>query len=403
MQPYIALCAQLRRMGHQVRLASHAEFEPLIRDYDLEFHDIQCDPRAIMGSELGQTMLGSGKNGLRFLRTFGQLIAPVLEVSLQQAHIASQDADGIINGNFGMIANRLSQEAAPYCAVCLQPFTATNASASPFFPSLPGGHLGYNKLTHHLFAAFFWQFMGMPLLNAQRRLKMPLPNARTSRAAQQRELVCYAYSPSLLPPPKEMPKRHHVTGFCFLDHAPSWQPPPALVDFLAAGPPPVYIGFGSMRNKQPEETAMMAISALQRAGQRGILMQGWGGMTQTDVPDDIMLLDAVPHDWLFPRMRAVVHHGGAGTTAAGVRAGVPSIIIPFFSDQPFWARTVYLAGVSPRPIPRAQLTTERLSAAISAAVTDQAMAARAVELGQRIDAEHGEQVAARMIEAYFSK
>jgi UDP:flavonoid glycosyltransferase YjiC (YdhE family) len=124
-------------------------------------------------------------------------------------------------------------------------------------------------------------------------------------------------------------------------------------------------------------------------------------MTQTDVPDDVLLVDAVPHDWLFPHMRAVVHHGGAGTTAAGLRAGVPSIIIPYFSDQPFWARTAYLAGVTPRPIPHARLTVERLADTIHVAVSDEALRDRAAEMGKRIRAENGVATAAHMIEEYF--
>ena len=400
-QPYLALCVELQRSGHQMRLATHGEFAPLIREYGIAFHDMGSDPRALLETELAREMLASGKNPFRFLRTYGQLITPIIERSAEEGQRAVAGAEGIIQGNFGLMANRLTPLPVPGCAVCLQPFTPTSSRPSPFFPEIPGGRLGYNLLTHHLFYAIFWQIMGRPLSRAQRKLGLPLPDARASRAAWRRQLVCHAYSPALLPPPREMPGNHHVTGFCFLDHAPDWRPPPALEAFLAAGPPPVYIGFGSMRNERPEETAELVIAALQRAGQRGVLLRGWGGLQQGDVPGDMLLIDAVPHDWLFPRMCAVAHHGGAGTTAAGLRAGVPSIIIPYFADQPFWARTAYHAGVSPPPIPRAQLSAERLAAAIRVAVTDQPMRARAAELGRRIEAEHGTQMAARMIEEYL--
>ena len=402
-QPYIALCAELRLAGHQVRLATHGEFAPLIRARDIEFHDVGSDPRTLLESELAHTMMASGNNPVRFLRTFGKVIEPILEESVRQSRLAVQDADGVINGNAGILAHRLSQGSVPYCSVCLQPFTPTSAYPAPCFPELPGGRFGYNLLSHHLFLAIFWQFMGRLMWKTHQRMGLPLPDRQTSRKAWRDGLICYAYSPTLIPAPEELPANHHVTGFCFLDEASTWQAPAELEDFLAAGPPPIYIGFGSMRNKRPEETAELVIAALQQTGQRGVLLKGWGGMQQSDLPDNILLVDSVPHDWLFPRMRAVVHHGGAGTTAAGLRAGVPAIIIPYFADQPFWARTCYHAGVAARPIPRARLTVQRLADALRAVVNDAPMRTHAAELGRRISAEDGARKAAGIIEAYFER
>jgi sterol 3beta-glucosyltransferase len=402
-QPYIALGAGLQAAGHQVRLATHAEFQPLVEAYGLEFHDMGSDPRQLLESEMSHAMLASGKNVFRFLRLFGKVVEPILKETVIQSRAALQDADGVIQGNIGLVAYRLAQPEVPYCVVCLQPFMPTNAYPSAFFPQLPLGRLGYNRLSHHLFDAVFWQFMAKPLAKVHRKMGFHLPNAQERRVLRQRQMVCYAYSPSLLPPPPDLPANHHVTGYLFLDSRPDWQPPQELADFLAAGPPPVYIGFGSMRNRQPEETAELAIAALQRTGQRGILMRGWGGMKQAEVPESILLIDAVPHDWLLPRMRAVVHHGGAGTTAAGLRAGVPSIVIPYFADQPFWARTVYQAGVGPRPIPRKRLSVELLAEAINTAVTDTGLRERAAQLGERIRTENGVQEAVRVIEEYFER
>jgi UDP:flavonoid glycosyltransferase YjiC (YdhE family) len=170
--------------------------------------------------------------------------------------------------------------------------------------------------------------------------------------------------------------------------------------FLAAGAPPVYIGFGSMANRSPQKVAHLVPEALELSGQRGILAAGWGGLAQANLPDHIFALDAIPHAWLFPRVAAVVHHGGAGTTAAGFRAGVPSILVPFTGDQPFWARRVTELGVGPQPIPRRKLTAERLASAIAAATTDQNMRARAAALGERIRAEDGVARAIEMIESF---
>jgi UDP:flavonoid glycosyltransferase YjiC (YdhE family) len=161
------------------------------------------------------------------------------------------------------------------------------------------------------------------------------------------------------------------------------------MEFLESGPPPVYIGFGSMSNRKPEETADLVLQAIAQTRQRAILMAGWGGLRREDLPENVFMVDSVPHQWLFPRVVAVVHHGGAGTTAAGLRAGVPSIITPFFGDQSFWGNRVAQLGVGPEPIPRRRLTADALAHAIQRAVSDQTMRQRAAALGTRIQAENG--------------
>src|SRR5690606_35862025 len=164
----------------------------------------------------------------------------------------------------------------------------------------------------------------------------------------------------------------HITGYLFLDEQAGWQPPPALEAFLDAGEPPVYIGFGSMAGRDPEAMTALVVEALALCGRRGLLLTGWGGLHAGAVPESIFVLDAAPHSWLFPRMAAVVHHGGAGTTAEGLRAGVPAVVVPFLFDQPFWGARIEALGVGPAPIPRKQLTAARLAGAIHRAVSDAA-------------------------------
>ena len=159
--------------------------------------------------------------------------------------------------------------------------------------------------------------------------------------------ILYGYSPAVIPPPADWGADVHVTGYWFLDPAEDWTPDAALADFLAAGPPPVYVGFGSMSSRNPEETANLILDALARAGQRGIIHAGWNGLQRSDLPGSVMMVDGVPFAWLFPRVAAVVHHGGAGTTSAGLRAGVPSVVVPFFGDQPYWGQRVADLGVGP--------------------------------------------------------
>ena len=174
-------------------------------------------------------------------------------------------------------------------------------------------------------------------------------------------------------------------------------PPAALLDFLQYGSPPVYIGFGSMSNRNPEQTADLVIEALTLTNQRAVLLSGWGGLQGTNMPDSIFMIDSIPHSWLFPRVSAVVHHGGASTTAAGLKAGIPSVVIPFFGDQPFWGQRVADLGVGAKPIPRKRLTAERLAKAIQEVVTNEDMRRRAMKLGKQIQTENGIESAVEII------
>lgn len=180
-----------------------------------------------------------------------------------------------------------------------------------------------------------------------------------------------------------------MTGYWFLRTPPGWSPPEPLRRFLEAGEPPVYVGFGSMPNQEPRATFDLILRALEMTGQRGVIYGGWGGLAGETAGDRALVIEGVPHEWLFPRMKAVVHHGGAGTTAAGLRAGVPNVVVPFFGDQPFWGWRVAALGAGPAPIPRRSLTAERLAAAIERAVTDPAIHGRASEIGARLRAEDG--------------
>jgi UDP:flavonoid glycosyltransferase YjiC (YdhE family) len=206
-----------------------------------------------------------------------------------------------------------------------------------------------------------------------------------------------AYSPAVIPHPSDWPDTVHITSYLFLDAHAGWQPPPALEAFLRAGNPPVYVGFGSMAGQHPEQLAAVVLKALAKSGQRGLLLTGWGGLAAAAVPENVFVLDSAPHSWLFPRMAAVVHHGGAGTTAEGLRAGVPAVILPFAFDQPFWAARLQALGVAPAPLSRKRLTADRLASAITKAVADSGMKQRARAMGAVIRAEDGVSNAVRAI------
>ncbi|KAA3458670.1 sterol 3-beta-glucosyltransferase UGT80A2-like isoform X1 [Gossypium australe] len=199
----------------------------------------------------------------------------------------------------------------------------------------------------------------------------------------------YIWSPHLVPKPKDWGPKIDVVGFCFLDLATNYEPPESLVKWLEAGPEPIYIGFGSLPVQEPERMTQIIVNALEQTGQRGIINKGWGGLGNLAEPKDfVYLLDNVPHDWLFLRCKAVVHHGGAGTTAAGLKAACPTTIVPFFGDQPFWGERVHARGVGPPPIPVDEFSLPKLVGAIKF-MLDPKVKEKAKELANAMENEDG--------------
>lgn len=227
-------------------------------------------------------------------------------------------------------------------------------------------------------------------INQFRKSVLDLPPAKGENILRGKPITkLYAYSEAVVPRPADWDESSVVTGYWFLDAPANWQPDPQLVSFLQEGSTPVYIGFGSMFMGGGKQKTEIALQALRLTGQRGILATGWGGLTGEITSRDIFVLDAVPHDWLFPKVAAIVHHGGAGTTGAALRAGKPQIICPFVGDQFFWGRRVADLGVAPSPIPQAKFSAEILADAIQSAVSDSNMRQRALSLGETIRAENG--------------
>lgn len=203
-------------------------------------------------------------------------------------------------------------------------------------------------------------------------------------------------SPALIPKPKDWGAHISISGFYFLSLASSFTPEPDLAAFLEAGPPPVYIGFGSIVVDDPNAMTKLIFDAVKKTGQRALVSKGWGGFgaDQLGIPDGVFMLGNCPHDWLFKNVSCVVHHGGAGTTAAGIALGKPTVIVPFFGDQPFWGAMVAKAGAGPAPIPYKHLTSTNLAAAIEEALKPTALT-KAQELGARIASEKGTQSGAK--------
>ena len=401
-QPYVALGLGLRSAGHSVRVATHACFETLVRSRGLDFFPIAGGPRDIVESDVGRTWLAAGGNALLFARGLLRVIEPLVERCGLDCWSACQGTEAIVASRLGFWAGFQIAEKmrVPIFPAYLQPFTATRAFPAPYF--LSSSRLGsrFNLLTHMVAENFLWQAF-RPWVNRFRQEVLGLApfsfRVPCGRSSKRGLAILYGYSSSVLPKPLDWSERIYVTGYWFLNHSSDWQPPADLADFLSSGPPPVYIGFGSMNTHNREELTNLVVQALVRVRQRGILLTGWGGLASTNFSDDVFSMESAPHDWLFPRMAAVVHHGGAGTTAAGLRAGIPTVIMPFFADQPFWGRRVYELGAGTPPIPRKRLSVERLAEAIRAATADKQMRDRAATLGRSIRAEDG---VSRAVEAF---
>ena len=400
-QPYVALGKGLKEAGHTVRILSSDDFHDLVTDYGLDFFSTGGSAQAVAQDQ--QRFLERGKTR--------EILAQMRRASEKQAVRAAekgldacQGSDLILGGLSGLFSGQALADklGIPLLLAYLVPFTATSAFPGALTP-LPQTPLTHwlNKPSHRLAQQIIWQSF-RSADNKARAEVLHIPPASFwgpfSSLKRRKQPVLYGYSSHVLPHPRDWDDNQHVTGYWFLEPAQGWEPPADLLHFLQSGPPPVYVGFGSMVNSKPEETAEMVLQALARTGQRGVLYAGWGGLKREQLPEQVFMTSSVPHTWLFPHMTAVVHHGGVGTTAAGLAAGVPSIITPFFADQPFWGQRVYELGVGPRPIKHQRLTTDTLTEAIGRAVSDGEMRKKAASLGARIRAENGVAQAVAIIE-----
>lgn len=392
-QPYVALGKGLVAAGHRVRLLTHENFEQFITAHALEYWPLRGNVQEVAESQEMRALLERG-NYLKIAAFQAQAAKRAAVTWAEDGLAACAGMDLLIAGIGGLyigisLAEKLD---IPLLQAHFIPFTPTKDFPGALFPQLGLNLKGVNYLSHHITRQIMWQgFREADNVVRQKVLGLgPAPFWGPYRSAVLDEMpVLYGFSPAVIPRPSDWDADKKITGYWFLDTAEAWRPSPDFVDFLDAGPKPVYIGFGSMSTRNPEETARVVIDAIRMSEQRAILLSGWSGLRADDLPDSVFALDAVPHSWLFPRVAAVVHHGGAGTTAAGLRAGVPTVVIPFFGDQPFWGARVADLGVGPQPIPRKKLTPERLSRAIREAVTDAGLRQRASNLGQRIRSEDG--------------
>lgn len=407
-QPYVALALGLQAAGYEVQLAAPYLFADFVRGYGLDFTPLPGDPAQLVQALVDR----AGRNPLRTGQVIAEFTLPLALQLLAEVRAACRGTDVVVSSFLTtLVGHEVARELdVPHVSALLFPvFTSTSAFPNPVLPELPLGRW-YNWFTHAFFTQSFWQSSRLAydwLLRRKNPGLPPLSGWPFSPTVQPPIPILYGISPQVLPRPADWGKSIHLTGYWFLEAGSSWQPPAPLVEFLAAGPPPVYLGFGSTITRDAERLVRVSLEALKQIGQRAILLSGWSQLERFNLPDFVFPIEAVPHDWLFPQMAAIVHHGGAGTTAAGLRAGVPAVIVPFTSDQPFWGRRVYQLGVGPQPIPVRQFTADKLSQALIRATSDEAMQQRAATLGERIRAENGVacavEIMARLLQSRYAQ
>ncbi|XVF81143.1 hypothetical protein PTKIN_Ptkin15bG0133000 [Pterospermum kingtungense] len=392
-QPFIAIGKRLQDYGHRVRLATHSNFKEFVLTAGLEFYPLGGDPKVLAGYMVkNKGFLPSGPSEIPIQRNQMKEIIHSLLPACKEPDPDSGipfKADAII-ANPPAYGHTHVAEAlkVPIHIFFTMPWTPTSEFPHPLSRvKQPAGY----RLSYQIVDSMIW--LGIrDMINDVRKKKLklrPVTYLSGSQGSDSDVPYGYIWSPHLVPKPKDWGPKIDVVGFCFLDLATNYEPPESLVEWLEAGPKPIYIGFGSLPVQEPEKMTQIIVDALEQTGQRGIINKGWGGLGNLAEPkDNVYLLDNVPHDWLFLQCKAVVHHGGAGTTAAGLKAACPTTIVPFFGDQPFWGERVHARGVGPPPIPVDEFSLPKLIDAISF-MLDPKVKEKAVELAEAMANEDG--------------
>ncbi len=413
-RPAVAVGVALGQAGHRVRLCAPSEFATLAAEYQLDFAAMEVEYKPIPAF----TPAGIAGRLARAGRQVAQAVRDRLFVSdkrplekiMNSSWHACHDAELILSGIGCFWADSIAEkQQVPLGWMSLQPFALTHNYPELITFSIPflGGIL--NRQLQTLLRTQIWHAAKRGT-NHWRATMLNLPPLSGSipfpRVSRERQPIFYGFSPSVFPLPADWPEQYHSTGYWFLDRREDWTPPDSVVNFLQAGSPPVAIGFSSQRHMQhsPEAITQLIVEVTERTKLRIILLTGAGSLAELPhVHERLLVTSWLPHEWLFPRISAMVHHGGAGTTASALRAGIPSVFIPSHYEQAIWSRRLHRLGAAPPPLSLKRLTAEQLGAAIQQAVSDEQIKARVQALSQEIRRESGLERVVQLVEQYSGK
>ncbi|MET7575625.1 glycosyltransferase [Streptomyces sp. NPDC005492] len=386
--PYTGLGHALALAGHEVTLVTHGPFAPLVAGSGVGFHPLPVDPRAELESSRGRGLHRSASGAGKLLRLAGMARAVVERMTDDLLTAARTSEVLLVAASLGPLGHALAEGLSlPSMGVYLQPVAPTREFAPPPLGGGSWGGIGnriaghgVNRAVEHVFAT------AVPDVRARLGLRHTRAGAALRARERQNWPVHHGFSPLVVPRPADWRPGLTVAGYWW-PYDGDTQLPHELRDFLDSGPAPVFVGLGSATVPDRERLSTEIVRALRRAGLRGVIQRGWGGLEGDG--DDVLTIGEVPHSALFPRMAAVVHHCGAGTTAAGLRAGVPAVPVPIQFDEGFWAARLVALGVAPAAVPLRGLTADSLSAALVRATREPGYAQRARALGARVRAEDG--------------
>jgi sterol 3beta-glucosyltransferase len=398
-QPFLPLSLGLMQHGHKVILAAPSRFKNLVEEHGISFYPLAGDPE-----DLSRRLNDAGYN---FIKQVRELMDHAVEIGaemVRQTDGACRDADLIIHTFAHTVgAHTLAREKnIPDIHIQTFPMFAPTGD----YPNITMPNLGsrfLNRLTHTLSMQITMLTSRFGFDQVRRRAGLPkrkLYHPFKDNPPRPRTPILCAWSPSILPPSNDWGPHVHVTGYYFFPQSDSYSPSSELDKFLKSGKPPVCISFGSMVNKDAEKIDGIICDALEQTNNRGVILSGWGSAKRASTKD-LLYLESAPHDWLLPKCKLIVHHGGAGTTSAALHAGIPQVVVPFMADQPFWGSRVHAIGVAPRPILVKKISAERMISAIAEAES-KVVLERTQATGQNIRGEDGVRYAVKLIESHAS-
>ena len=395
-RPYVLLGQELQARGHQVTISAFPRFENMAADAGLAFYPIRGSAESMMAS-----IMEPDTNAFTYLPRLWKGIRDAAPQMLKDMTDSCREADAMVCNFFGSVFYSIAEK---YDIPCIQ---------TQLFPMDPTGEVPISSVRNQhmgsLVNSTSYRLGYLVIGTIEKHILGPWrrENGMTERKPAARPVyrigdheipVICAMSPSLFPRPADWDPKIRMSGFWFDEHPKDYTPSPDLAEFLENGSRPIYIGFGSMNTGDMNRLLSICLRSVHAAGLRAVFSTGWGDRTQLKSTNTVFFLGNVPHDWLFPRVSAVVHHGGAGTTAAGLRYSRPTLVIPFAGDQSFWANQVYRSGSGPKPIPRDSLTVRKMTAALQDLAENTAYRESASRVSKEMSGEHGVQTAADWIE-----